>query len=121
MNFLSLSCLPRLFCIVLLTATDPLLILTVLFQGLPHDFKADYIHFGLHLIRSFSLPLCTYFQSRGSRNSFTGPTSDRYPDKCGGGGYTFIDSSFPRRPGDVARLSSLIFPPNGTSLGCLKR
>ncbi|PNF30520.1 hypothetical protein B7P43_G09950 [Cryptotermes secundus] len=50
--------------------------------------------------------------SRGSRNSFTGPTSDRYPDRCGGGGYTFIDSSFPRRPGDLARLSSLIFPPN---------
>jgi hypothetical protein len=67
-----------------------------------------------------SLSICTYFQSRGSRNSVTGPTSDRFPDRSGGGGYTFIDSSFPRRPGDVARLSSLIFPQTGTSLGCLK-
>lgn len=29
------------------------------------------------------------------------------------GGYAFIDSSYPRRPGDVARLSSQEFEPTG--------
>jgi hypothetical protein len=60
-------------------------------------------------------------QSRGSRNPVTGPASDRSPDKSGGGGYTFIDSSFPRRPGDIARLSSQIFPPTGTNLELIKK
>jgi len=66
---------------------------------------------------------CSYvpcFQSRGSRNPMTGPTSDNSREKTGGGGYTFIDSSFPRRPGDLARLSSSIFSPTGTNLVCLK-
>ncbi|PSN56667.1 hypothetical protein C0J52_10795, partial [Blattella germanica] len=44
--------------------------------------------------------------SRGSRNPVTGPTSDSSPDKIGGGGYAYIESSFPRRPGDMARLIS---------------
>jgi len=29
------------------------------------------------------------------------------------GGYAFIDSSYPRRPGDVAKLSSIEFEPTG--------
>lgn len=41
--FLPLSSLPRLLCMVLLTATESLLTLTVLFQILPHDFRA-HIH-----------------------------------------------------------------------------
>ena len=61
-----------------------------------------------------------FVQSRGSRNPVTGPASDRAPDKSGGGGYTFIDSSFPRRPGDIARLSSQFFPPTGTNLELIK-
>jgi hypothetical protein len=30
------------------------------------------------------------------------------------GGYTYIDSSYPRRPGDIAKLSSVEFDPTGT-------
>ncbi|KAJ9586122.1 hypothetical protein L9F63_020234, partial [Diploptera punctata] len=51
--------------------------------------------------------------SRGSRNPVTGPTSDISPDKVGGGGYAFIDSGFPRRPGDMARLISPSFEETG--------
>lgn len=29
------------------------------------------------------------------------------------GGYLYIDSGFPRRPGDVARLESELLPPSG--------
>lgn len=29
------------------------------------------------------------------------------------GGYAFIDSSYPRRPGDMARMSSMEFDPTG--------
>ncbi|KAJ1526311.1 hypothetical protein ONE63_009461 [Megalurothrips usitatus] len=45
---------------------------------------------------------------RGSRNPSTGPATDRSSFAYGGlqGGYAYIDSSFPRRPGDMARLSS---------------
>jgi hypothetical protein len=76
---------------------------------------------GSHFACSLSNALCAFFvQSRGSRNPVTGPASDRAPDKSSGGGYTFIDSSFPRRPGDVARLSSPIFPPTGTNLELIK-
>lgn len=52
-------------------------------------------------------------QSRGSRNPMTGPASDSSLHKSGGGGYAFIDSSFPRRPGDIALLSSPVFSPTG--------
>ncbi|XP_024085884.1 MAM and LDL-receptor class A domain-containing protein 1-like isoform X4 [Cimex lectularius] len=50
---------------------------------------------------------------RGSRNPSTGPATDRSSFIYGGmeGGYTYIDSSYPRRPGDVARLSSAEFEP----------
>ncbi|KDR22154.1 Apical endosomal glycoprotein [Zootermopsis nevadensis] len=51
--------------------------------------------------------------SRGSRNPMTGPASDSSLHKSGGGGYAFIDSSFPRRPGDIALLSSPVFSPTG--------
>lgn len=48
---------------------------------------------------------------RGSRNPSTGPATDRSSFIYGGmeGGYAFIDSSYPRRPGDIARLSSMEF------------
>ena len=44
--------------------------------------------------------------SRGSLKSFTGPTRDQSTSVSGGsaGGYAFIDSAYPRRPGDLARL-----------------
>ncbi|XP_066995484.2 MAM and LDL-receptor class A domain-containing protein 1 [Anabrus simplex] len=52
---------------------------------------------------------------RGSHNPSTGPATDRTSFKHGGmeGGYAYIDSSYPRRPGDVARLSSMEFNPTG--------
>ncbi|XP_065351077.1 MAM and LDL-receptor class A domain-containing protein 1-like [Cloeon dipterum] len=45
---------------------------------------------------------------RGSTNPSTGPAMDCTSYFHGGmeGGYGYIDSSYPRRPGDVARLSS---------------
>jgi len=30
------------------------------------------------------------------------------------GGYAYIDSSYPRRPGDTAKLTSMEFEPTGT-------
>ncbi|XP_054280218.1 MAM and LDL-receptor class A domain-containing protein 1-like [Macrosteles quadrilineatus] len=55
---------------------------------------------------------------RGSRNPSTGPATDRSSFIYGGmeGGYAFIDSSYPRRPGDVARLSSMEFEPTGADM-----
>ncbi|PNF30522.1 hypothetical protein B7P43_G09951 [Cryptotermes secundus] len=48
---------------------------------------------------------------RGSHNPSTGPATDRTSFMHGGmeGGYAYIDSSYPRRPGDFARLSSMEF------------
>ncbi|XP_011630229.1 MAM and LDL-receptor class A domain-containing protein 1-like isoform X1 [Pogonomyrmex barbatus] len=48
--------------------------------------------------------------SRGSGNPTTGPTMDSSSDRVTAGGYAFIDSSFPRRPGDTAKLISSSFP-----------
>ncbi|XP_046406809.1 MAM and LDL-receptor class A domain-containing protein 1-like [Ischnura elegans] len=50
---------------------------------------------------------------RGSRNPSTGPATDRSSFMHGGmeGGYAYIDSSFPRKPGDRARLSSTELEP----------
>lgn len=45
-------------------------------------------------------------QSRGSGNPTTGPAMDSSSDRSTAGGYAYIDSSFPRRPGDRARLVS---------------
>ena len=44
--------------------------------------------------------------SRGSLKSFTGPTRDQSTSAIPGraGGYAYIDSAYPRRPGDKARL-----------------
>ncbi|XP_072154876.1 MAM and LDL-receptor class A domain-containing protein 1 isoform X1 [Bemisia tabaci] len=52
---------------------------------------------------------------RGSENPSTGPATDRSSFIYGGieGGYAYIDSSYPRRPGDIARLSSMEFDPTG--------
>ncbi|GLG93676.1 Uncharacterized protein GBIM_01019 [Gryllus bimaculatus] len=52
---------------------------------------------------------------RGSRNPSTGPATDRTSFKHGGaeGGYAYIDSGFPRRPGDTARLNSPEMEPTG--------
>ncbi|KAK3871532.1 hypothetical protein Pcinc_023337 [Petrolisthes cinctipes] len=49
--------------------------------------------------------------SRGSLNPSTGPPRDRSSFANDGlmGGYAFIDSSYPRRPGDTARLMSQEF------------
>ncbi|XP_015605831.1 MAM and LDL-receptor class A domain-containing protein 1 [Cephus cinctus] len=51
--------------------------------------------------------------SRGSGNPTTGPAMDSSSDRATAGGYAFIDSSFPRRPGDVAKLISTSFPATG--------
>ncbi|CAK9817198.1 MAM and LDL-receptor class A domain-containing protein 1 (Fragment) [Anthophora quadrimaculata] len=48
--------------------------------------------------------------SRGSGNPTTGPAMDSSTDRSTAGGYAYIDSSFPRRPGDRARLVSSSFP-----------
>ncbi|XP_034192105.2 MAM and LDL-receptor class A domain-containing protein 1 isoform X1 [Osmia lignaria lignaria] len=48
--------------------------------------------------------------SRGSGNPTTGPAMDSSTDRSTAGGYAYIDSSFPRRPGDRARLISASFP-----------
>jgi len=50
-------------------------------------------------------------KGRGSQNPSTGPVMDRASYTHGGssGGYAFIDSSFPRRSGDKARLTSREF------------
>ncbi|XP_076183248.1 MAM and LDL-receptor class A domain-containing protein 1 isoform X1 [Ptiloglossa arizonensis] len=48
--------------------------------------------------------------SRGSGNPTTGPATDSSSDRSAAGGYAYIDSSFPRRPGDRARLLSTTFP-----------
>ncbi|XP_053986898.1 MAM and LDL-receptor class A domain-containing protein 1-like [Hylaeus volcanicus] len=48
--------------------------------------------------------------SRGSGNPTTGPATDSSTDRAAAGGYAYIDSSFPRRPGDRARLLSTSFP-----------
>ena len=44
--------------------------------------------------------------AHGSLKSFTGPTRDQGSSVRGGrqGGYAYIDSAYPRRPGDRARL-----------------
>lgn len=54
-------------------------------------------------------------QGRGSHNPSTGPSTDRTSFIHGGmeGGYAYIDSSYPRRPGDFARLSSIEFEATG--------
>ncbi|XP_069694256.1 MAM and LDL-receptor class A domain-containing protein 1-like [Periplaneta americana] len=60
---------------------------------------------------------------RGSHNPSTGPATDRTSFMHGGmeGGYAYIDSSYPRRPGDVARLSSMEFEATGAdSPMCLR-
>ncbi|KAL7643743.1 UNVERIFIED_CONTAM: hypothetical protein RMT77_005749 [Armadillidium vulgare] len=51
--------------------------------------------------------------SRGSINPSTGPPMDRFSFNYGikGGGYAYIDSDFPRRPQDKARLVSETFAP----------
>lgn len=57
-------------------------------------------------------------QGRGSKNPSTGPATDRSSFIYGGmeGGYAFIDSSYPRRPGDMARMSSMEFEPTGIKI-----
>ncbi|KAK7601263.1 hypothetical protein V9T40_008704 [Parthenolecanium corni] len=52
---------------------------------------------------------------RGSRNPSTGPATDRSSFIYGGmeGGYAYIDTSYPRRPGDIAKLSSPEFDATG--------
>ncbi|EFN76831.1 Apical endosomal glycoprotein [Harpegnathos saltator] len=48
--------------------------------------------------------------SRGSDNPTTGPAMDSSSDRATAGGYAYIDSNFPRRPGDIAKLVSSSFP-----------
>ncbi|KYN35229.1 hypothetical protein ALC56_10404 [Trachymyrmex septentrionalis] len=48
--------------------------------------------------------------SRGSANPTTGPAMDSSSDRATASGYAFIDSGFPRRPGDTAKLISSSFP-----------
>ncbi|XP_066601033.1 MAM and LDL-receptor class A domain-containing protein 1-like [Prorops nasuta] len=51
--------------------------------------------------------------SRGTSNPTTGPAIDSSSDRSTAGGYAFIDSHFPRRPGDIAKLISSSFPATG--------
>ncbi|XP_045138693.1 MAM and LDL-receptor class A domain-containing protein 1-like [Portunus trituberculatus] len=48
---------------------------------------------------------------RGTQNPITGPPRDHSSSQgeALGGAYVFLDSSFPRRPGDVGRLESIEF------------
>ncbi|XP_025992366.2 MAM and LDL-receptor class A domain-containing protein 1 isoform X1 [Solenopsis invicta] len=48
--------------------------------------------------------------SRGSGNPTTGPAMDSSTDRATAGGYAFINSGFPRRPGDSAKIISSSFP-----------
>ncbi|XP_043257354.1 MAM and LDL-receptor class A domain-containing protein 1-like [Colletes gigas] len=58
--------------------------------------------------------------SRGSGNPTTGPATDSSSDRSASGGYAYIDSSFPRRPGDRARLLSTSFPaPSANTPMCM--
>ncbi|UYV80434.1 hypothetical protein LAZ67_19000180 [Cordylochernes scorpioides] len=60
---------------------------------------------------------------RGSQNTLTGPAKDfsSFGRDIQAGGYIYIDSAFPRRPGDVARLVSPEFQPTGDNNPvCLK-
>lgn len=56
-------------------------------------------------------------QGRGTQNPITGPPRDHSSSQGDslGGAYVFMDSSFPRRPGDVARLESIEFQATGES------
>lgn len=67
------------------------------------------------LLRALKIYKILTLQGRGSRNPSTGPATDRSSFIYGGmeGGYTYLDSSYPRRPGDSARLSSVEFDPTG--------
>lgn len=76
-----------------------------------HRFATWYIMYWiLQLCRWFLRLEKTHFQSRGSGNPTTGPAMDSSSDRATAGGYAFIDSSFPRRPGDTAKLISSSFP-----------
>ncbi|KAG1656283.1 MAM and LDL-receptor class A domain-containing protein 1 [Nymphon striatum] len=64
-----------------------------------------------------------FIMGRGSTNIVTGPTSDHTSQSRNGmtGGYIYLDSTFPRGPGDKAQLISQQFSatdPNGPS--CMK-
>ena len=54
-------------------------------------------------------------KGRGTQNPITGPPRDRNSGRSTsiGGAYIFIDSDFPRRPEDVARLESIEFQETG--------
>ena len=67
-------------------------------------FKALLFSF-LCFLPLFSLRL---LQGRGSSNGATGPSRDHSSYVSGGisGGYVYISSAFPARPGDRARLQS---------------
>lgn len=54
-------------------------------------------------------------QGRGTQNPITGPPRDRNSGRSinTGGAYIYIDSDFPRRPEDVARLESIEFQETG--------
>ncbi|CAG7819888.1 unnamed protein product [Allacma fusca] len=59
---------------------------------------------------------------RGSQNPSTGPIMDRASYTHGGssGGYAYIDSSFPRKTADKARLSSREFSRTGSGPLCMR-
>ncbi|KAF7496233.1 MAM and LDL-receptor class A domain-containing protein 1 [Sarcoptes scabiei] len=60
---------------------------------------------------------------RGSQNLFTGPTRDfsSFGNNEISGGYVYIDSAYPRRPGDRAQLLSPIMNPTSDNMPlCLK-
>lgn len=76
---------------------------------------STYIMFVVTVVPTVWTP---WLQGRGSRNPSTGPATDRSSFIYGGmeGGYAYIDSSYPRRPGDIAKLSSMEFEPTGKVL-----
>lgn len=54
-------------------------------------------------------------QGRGTQNPITGPPRDHSSSQGTslGGAYVYIDSGFPRRPSDIARLESIEFQETG--------
>lgn len=59
--------------------------------------------------------LMLYPQGRGTQNPITGPPRDHSSSQGDllGGAYAYVDSGFPRRPNDIARLESIDFQETG--------
>lgn len=75
-----------------------------------------WLDYSLNIYQSLAVSTSSYFlQGRGTQNPITGPPRDHSSSQgeALGGAYVFLDSSFPRRPGDVGRLESIEFQATG--------